>query len=313
MNSNYFSCRKSCPACNSERFKEIYRIQYDQESISDYLESFYSPQGGVDLRYLKNATYCLCECSECSLIFQKEIPNDFLMETLYERWIDAKKMFMQQQEDDLNLYSYYAQEISTIIAYLRKTPSSLDVLDFGMGWGKWALMAKAFGCKSFGTEISKERVDFALSNSITVLSYEEIQKYEFDYINNEQVFEHISNPLETLLYLKKSLKPNGIIKISVPTANNIKKRLKTMDWKAPKGSRNSLNPVAPLEHINYFPRKSLIRMAEIVGLKEVFIPIKVQYMYKTNWSGMRMSAKNLLLPIIRNLLMRRNYLFFRKN
>ena len=71
------------------------------------------------------------------MIFQKEIPNDLLMEILYEKWLDPKKLFEQRQKtDDLCIYSQYAQEILTIIAYLRQVPSELSFLDFGMGLGE---------------------------------------------------------------------------------------------------------------------------------------------------------------------------------
>lgn len=72
------------------------------------------------------------------------------------------------------------------------------------------------------------------------MSWEEIPQHQFDFINTEQVFEHIPKPLETLRYLKKALKTNGVLKISVPTANDIEQRLEIMDWKIPKrGSRKS--------------------------------------------------------------------------
>lgn len=312
QNDAYFSYRDKCPACNSNIFKELYLKPYDEPPISEYLKSFYSSQGGVEFKYLENANFNLCACKECGLIFQKEIPNDLLMEILYEKWVDAKKLFEQRQKtDDLCIYSQYAQEILTIIAYLRQVPSELSFFDFGMGWGKWALMAKGFGCESYGTELSEERIKYASSNGIKVIAWNEIPKHSFNFINTEQVFEHIPNPLDTLIYLKDALKTDGILKISVPTANDIKRRLKLMDWKAPKSSRNSLNPVAPLEHINCFRRKSLIKMAAIAGMEEVVIPMRIQYAYTSNWYGGKRIAKNILLPIYRNILKRQNYLFFR--
>lgn len=312
MQNQYFSYRDKCPACNSGILKELYQKPYDEPPINEYLKSFYFSRGGVDFKYLKNATFNLCECKECGLIFQKEIPNDFLMEVLYEKWIDPKKVFKQGQKvDELSRYTYYAQEILTIIAYLHKVPSELSFFDFGMGWGKWALMAKGFGCQSYGTELSEERIKYATSNGIKVIAWDEIPKHRFDFINTEQVFEHIPNPLDTLTYLKVALKDDGILKISVPTANNITRRLKLMDWKAPKGTKNSLNPVAPLEHINYFRRNSLIKMAELAGMEEVILPMRTQYIYTLNWYGAKRIVKNILLPIYRNVLKRQNYLFFR--
>lgn len=312
MQNQYFSYRDKCPACNSSILQQLYKNPYDEPPISEYLKSFYSSQGGVEFKYLKNATFNLCECKDCELIFQKEIPNDFLMEVLYEKWLNPKKVFDQHQKrDDLNLYTHYAQEISTIIAYLNQVPSKLCFFDFGMGWGKWALMAKGFGCESYGMELSKEKIKYATANGIKVIAWNELPKHSFDFINTEQVFEHISNPLDTLIYLKDALKDNGILKISVPTANDITRRLKLMDWKAAKGTRNSLNPVAPLEHINYFRRNSLIKMATLAGMEEVVVPMRTQYSHTSNWHGAKQIAKNILLPIYRNFLKRQNYLFFR--
>jgi 2-polyprenyl-3-methyl-5-hydroxy-6-metoxy-1,4-benzoquinol methylase len=312
MSNPWFERREECPACTSGRFRTIYQSQYDEPPVKDYLVDFYSPQGMVEFEYLNGAAYVLCECNVCGLIFQRDIPNSALMERLYEHWINPQKAFIQaQKEDDLGYYSHYAQEVMQIISYFEKEPSSLSFFDFGMGWGKWALMAKAFGCDSYGTELSLERIEHAKKNGIKVVKWEEIPQYCFDFINTEQVFEHIPEPLQTLRHLKTSVKTNGILKISVPDTNDIERKLKIMDWKAPKFTKNSLNPIAPLEHINCFRRLSLVKMASGAEMEEVFIPIKVQYRYMTDWSGSRRIAKNILLPIYRNLLKKQNYIFLR--
>ena len=275
---------------------------------------FYSPQGTLEFECLSEATYALCECDFCGLIFQRDIPNEVLMEKLYGQWIDPQKALIRhQQQDDLGYYSRDAQEIMQIISYSRKRPSSLQFFDFGMGWGEWALMAKAFGCESYGTDLSSNRRKYAQSIGIKVIMWDEIPQHRFDFINTEQVFEHIPDPLRTLLHLRTALKTNGILKISVPAANSINRQLRNMDWKAPKGSRNSLNPVAPLEHINCFRRTSLLKMASEAQMEEVFIPLTVQYSHITNWSGLKRIAKNILLPIYRNLLKKQNYIFLRNN
>ena len=159
MSNPWFERRKECPACTSDRFRIIYQIQYDEYPVKDYLVDFYSPVGMVEFDYLNGTTYILCECNVCNLIFQRDIPNEILMEKLYNHWIDPERVFSQHQQlDDLGYYSYYAQEIMQIISYFRKVPSSLCFFDFGMGWGKWALLVKAFGCDSYGTELSLERI-----------------------------------------------------------------------------------------------------------------------------------------------------------
>ncbi|MGO8698225.1 MAG: class I SAM-dependent methyltransferase [Limisphaerales bacterium] len=312
MTNSWFDPRIECPCCASGTFRVIYQSPYDTPPVKDYLVDFYSPQGMVEFEYLSGATYVLCECAVCGLIFQRDVPNKTLMERLYEHWIDPAKVFsMGQKEHDLGYYSYFAQEIMYIISYFRTKPACLSFLDFGMGWGSWALMAKAFGCDAYGTELSLERMKCAKSNGVKVIMWDEIPQYRFDFINTEQVFEHIPEPLRTLRHLKTALKSSGILKVSVPAANDIRRRLKLMDWKAVKGSRNSLNPVAPLEHINYFRRTSLLKMAWEAQMEEVVIPAILQYRNMTDWSGPKRITRNILLPIYRNVLKRGNYIFLR--
>ena len=67
-----------------------------------------------------------------------------------------------------------------------------------MGWGNWLLAAKALGVSVFGPQLSEERVKYAKKNGITVITWDEIQGSNFDYINTDQGFEHLPQPLETL-------------------------------------------------------------------------------------------------------------------
>jgi 2-polyprenyl-3-methyl-5-hydroxy-6-metoxy-1,4-benzoquinol methylase len=313
MGNPRFITRDKCPACSSDDFSIIYSCPFTEPPIREYLEEFYSSQGQIEFSYLEGAIYSLAECDTCQLIFQKQIPNDDLIAKLYEEWIDPETALIQyRKEDTLASHAAYAQEIMQILAYFNRAPSSLKFLDFGMGWGEWALMAKAFGCDSYGLDLSEERSEYARSNGIHVLTWDDIPQHNFDFINTEQVFEHLAKPLETLLHLRKGLKENGLFKISVPQAHDIDRRLKIMDWKTPKGSRNSLNPVAPLEHINCYRRKSIIKMAKVASMEEVLIPLAHQYQYTTNWSGVKQAIKNLVRPMYRNILRKPNYVFVRK-
>ena len=76
-----------------------------------------------------------------------------------------------------------------------------------------------------------------------------------------------SYPKSIIEKLSKSLKKGGILRICVPDGNSIHEKLKVMDWASPKGHKNSLNVVAPLEHINCFTTNSLIDLAINSGLQ----------------------------------------------
>ena len=113
------------------------------------------------------------------------------------------------------------------------------------------------------------------------------------------------------MYLKKCLRPEGLLKISVPNGSDIKRRLKICDWKAPKDSKNSLNPVAPLEHINCFTHKSIMKMAELAGFQRMKIPLPIQYAYSIYGKTVKQLLKNFLRPLYRNLF-KNTYVFLRK-
>jgi 2-polyprenyl-3-methyl-5-hydroxy-6-metoxy-1,4-benzoquinol methylase len=290
--NSHFIRRSSCPVCDSEDLKNRYCESYESDEIKTYLNDFYIPQGGVEHEFLKATDYSLMHCSNCDLVFQENIPNDDLMFKLYEQWIKADIILKQQNEYPLWYYETYSNQIIDIISFFKKQPSELRLLDFGMGWGKWCLMAKAFGCNVYGLELSEARIDYAEKNGIEVLSEVELTNHEFDYINTDQVFEHIPNPNETLQGLLKRLKPDGVIKISVPNGNSIDEVLKHMDWNAKKVEPNSLNAVAPLEHINCFKTKTILTLAKQFDLQEIDIPRS-----KINYKSKKDFIKKSLKPI----------------
>jgi 2-polyprenyl-3-methyl-5-hydroxy-6-metoxy-1,4-benzoquinol methylase len=310
MTSPYFVEREHCPVCRSVLFRERVRVAFDESPVREHLQEFYSQQGKVEFEYLAGAEYVLRECQECKLVYQGSIPGDALMERLYEHWIDAQyNLKMQAVLDDVDLYARHAQEVMQIVAWRRGGRSGLKVLDFGMGWAKWAMMAQAFGCDVLGGELSKTRIEFAKSHGIRVLDWSDLLNHRFDFINTEQVFEHLPNPLEMLCQLRDALAPGGLIKVSVPNGHDIERRLQRMEWTAPRDSRDSLMPVAPLEHINCFRRVTLTRLAREAGMAEVKMPLKFQYAYMTDWSSPKRALKNLLRPLDRNLMARPNYVF----
>jgi len=310
MSPSYFINRDHCPACKSRKSTQIYSCPFDAQPIRQYLESFYLPQGSIEFEYLKHAQFTLIECHNCSLIYQYEVPNTILLEKIYEDWIDpVKALAVHKDTMTLDDTVYYAREIMPIIAYFDTVPSKLKFLDFGMGWGTWCKLARAFGCECYGTELSDTRIQHAQSEGIKVIPWEYLPNHTFHFINTEQVFEHLPEPFETLVYLKTCLHSHGLLKISVPNAVNIKKRLKIADWNAPKHSRNSLNPVAPLEHINSYTYKSIINMATLAGFRKIKLPLRLQYEYSIYGTKPTNIFKRIIKPLY-NKIIKNTYVFF---
>lgn len=283
--NRYFVKRKSCPACGGTNFKKRFSVGFDDPGIRSYMNTLYDPQGGVEYEYLEGAEFILSECSDCGLVFQEDIANDELMHRLYEKWIDPEKVVgAYLHRDTVDYYKRHAAEIINLIVHFNKRPTDLKFFDFGMGWGKWALMAKAFAVDSWGTELSRHQIAHAQKNNIGVLTWDEIPQHQFDFINTEQVFEHIPDPLGTMKHLKKGLKPGGILKISVPNGDGIDRILKKAQWTAARKALNSMMVVSPLEHINTYRRKSILKMGEVAGMEQVKL--------KSSYLGIR-NAKDL--------------------
>jgi 2-polyprenyl-3-methyl-5-hydroxy-6-metoxy-1,4-benzoquinol methylase len=258
MSGNFIK-RNACPCCGSNSYKVIYSVKFSDEKIWPFLKSYY--EGRIPKKKVESDDYNIARCSDCDLLFQEYILNESNMFLLYEKWISAKKSLHKKKHADIGLYQKYALEIEGICKFLNKKPHEINVLEYGMGWGFWSNLAKAYNYNVTGVEISKTRVAFAKKNGLRVI--EEISQekgHGFDYIYSDQVFEHIPKPKETIRELARVLEKNGIIHMQVPNGRGMERGLRRSNWNAQKGA------IQPLEHINCFNRNSLKVLADQADL-----------------------------------------------
>ncbi len=254
---------KNCPLCGSSQFCSLVSRKFNHPDIKDFIDTYY--EGRVDWRFLVNELFEVVRCQNCTFIWQRYILDSIGMSKLYSEWASPAQSLAKKKEANIQLYSTYAKQVQYINSFFpERKPYEIKVLDYGCGWGYWCLMAKAHGYCVTGVEISDERLLFARSNSLDMAcSYDELSDRKFDFINSEQSFEHIPNPLDNLSNLVGLLNLNGIIRISVPNGINVENELDCHVWKAKKDA------IHPLEHINCFTPKTLVYMAEKIGLRQV--------------------------------------------
>jgi 2-polyprenyl-3-methyl-5-hydroxy-6-metoxy-1,4-benzoquinol methylase len=228
------------------------------------------------------------------------------MGQIYQQRSLAPEVQARDMAKPLYKSAYYAEEIVALVKMLNRNPSDIDVLDYGMGWGHWCYMAKAYGCNSFGFDLSEYKQEFARKNGITTI--DELASKRFDYINTEQVLEHVLYPLETVRILCESLKPGGILKISVPNGERINKEKLLVD--SANLARSGVHLVSPLMHINTFNYNSIITMAEKAKLKPVRVPMKCEYS-NVHLLNLKQGMKTILRPLYRRFA-RTTYLHFKK-
>jgi 2-polyprenyl-3-methyl-5-hydroxy-6-metoxy-1,4-benzoquinol methylase len=278
----HFSIRKSCPVCDGMDRHELFKCSFTASPVRDYLLALRDRFGTIDLDALEGADYVLQDCRECGLIYQSAIPDEHLSARLYEAWIDAERS-RHRAERNVPAKGRIALEIMGILDFLGRDPRTLRFMDFGMGWGSWCRMADAFGVECYGVEVSGARIDYAAERGVRVLQPDDIQAESYDFINTEQVFEHLPDPLSVALTLARALRPGGILKISVPNAIRAKRAIAEGRWTAPYGSRWSLDIVAPLAHLNAFTHRPLTALGARAGLTRVTIPARLRYRYAPTW------------------------------
>lgn len=265
-----FVARERCPACGSPEVSTLYESAFASGAIGTFVRSYYR----VDPTLLGAAAYRLDRCRACGLTFQANVGGPELLSDLYTHWVEEPgdpDRDIPTYRDDIGAVrlSRDAHEVMAAASFLGKPLSELRTLDYGMGWALWPRIAAALGCRSFGSDLSEPRMEFARRHGVDAVTDEEIAGLRFDFINTEQVFEHVPEPLELLRRLERSLAPGGVIKISVPSGEGADAIVAALKAGTHKGDYPSIIPVQPLEHVNAFTRGSIRAMARAAGLEPV--------------------------------------------
>lgn len=314
MTHPYLVRRDRCPACGAAAHRTLFECGLDQSPIREHLAALYAPQGTIEPEYLAGGEFRLQECEACGLLYHQDVPGDALMERLYEHWIEPGRALAQHDAHlTMDTRMTFIREVVLAQSVVPREGPKTRALDFGMGWGDWCLMARAFGCEVAGAERSPSRVARARALGIEVVAWEDIPARRFEIINCDQVLEHVVDPYETLAFLAQALAPGGLLKVSVPDCADLKARLARGQWMAPEGSADSLLSITPLQHINGFRHDSLVAMARRAGLRPAEIPLSAQLAATVDRFTPAQLVNGLTRPLGRRLLTRDTYLFLQRD
>ena len=263
--NQFFRRRETCPVCTGEDSITIVERPLADELLWNFLDEYY--KGRIPKEVVEGSDYRLVKCNSCKHLYQQDILVDDKLQELYEVWISPDESLQKIKNANLARFDLHASQVSNISRIIGKKPGEVRVLEFGMGWGFWLQMAKAYGYQAFGAELSKPRIEFAEGNGLEVIQDLESDRHEpFDYIFSNQVFEHVAEPFECLELLAGKLKPNGYIHIAVPQGTKVRSDLNQDNWKPAKDA------IHPLEHINCFTRKNLETLADRAGFRAQPMP-----------------------------------------
>lgn len=141
------------------------------------------------------------------------------------------------------------------------------LLDVGCSLGYFVEAANARGWQASGVEISpyasKEARKLGLDVATGILDEAAYPDGTFDCVTMWDVLEHVPDPTQHMLEVRRILAPGGIVVIGTPNLAHIAFRRKRERWRHLK----------PKEHIFYFQNRSISRLLEKTGFDVVMPPV----------------------------------------
>ncbi len=235
-------------------------------------------------------------CPGSGVYFQTWTMDDSELAGLYSPGADERSFMDQIAGQELHWFAHMTDEILVMRQCVATRPPV--VLDFGCNWGKWASMALAYGCDVYGVDVNQDAAAFCATRGIKMISRAEMGHARFDFINADQVLEHLTEPLEVAREFAAALKPGGYLKLGTPDDPKLPGLLRAAQAS---GSNAVLEPriidsLTPLAHVNLFNHAALRSLGERVGLRAVRPPFWKWVGAGQLWNLPRQFNRNLRTP-----------------
>jgi SAM-dependent methyltransferase len=282
--------RTQCPACESAGIARILDLPFEGDLLRDF------SRGSRLKAELSSQKYSILRCNVCDLFFQELVADARESAVLYQ---DDYAGVKSTGPMPLPPLAHMAEEAMLIrLLFPERRPV---VLDFGMGMGHWAGMVRAFDCEAWGTDINDTSAEAARGQSVVFSKFEALPENHFDFINADQVFEHLAEPLPVARTLNRLLKADGILKISTPGDLQIKSKIRRAMAAKYDGPQflHDFDSLYPLAHLNLFSKTSLVAFGRKAGLAPFRVPLGLSYSTMTLFHTPRQWNRNLRHPFKR--------------
>ncbi len=284
--------RTTCPI-SGQPSEVVYRRPYAHPDLRRYLD-----EAGLGAK-AGEVVYEIRYCIASGLFFQNWVMEDAELAGMYSSPRGVAQFEQEISQQRLHWFAHMADEVLVLRQSL-KNPRPV-VLDFGSNWGKWSSMALAFGCDVHAVEVNREAAAFCASRGIKIIAREELGEPRFDFIQVDQVLEHLTDPLGAARLLARSLKPGGLMKWGTPNAPKLPVLLSNLGNAndGPVPDARTLDPLLPLMHVNLFSKASLTHLAKTVGLEPFRPSLGVLIGSGQMWNMPRQLNRNVVAPFKR--------------
>lgn len=191
---------QSCPVCSSNNFN----IVGDPKPNKIALKFF-------------NKDYKVVKCNNCSTYYVQ--PFIDFTDSQWAELYNSEYFSFQSEWLSNKRKKELSERFNKATSFL-KDPDKINFLDIGAGEGKTLIEGLNRNWNVTGIDIVDNRIEEAKSDQINFLSGKfleiDLPENSFDFIYLDSVLEHVLQPVEYLMKIKKILKPGGILYLGIP-------------------------------------------------------------------------------------------------
>lgn len=178
-------------------------------------------------------TYTLKKCEQCAAVFLSPRPDAAILAIAYDEsyYGCSEKKFKGPVEKVLDFFRRQrARRISKLL------PGNGAVLDIGCGNGNFLMSLLRHGSFSlYGSELPGKSAQRAAQHKEINLSTKPVTESDFaadsfDAITMFHVFEHLTEPVPVLQFIKRTLKSGGHLVVSFPNIDSWQSRFFKGKW-----------------------------------------------------------------------------------
>lgn len=233
------------------------------------------------------------KCKQCSQIYLNPMPffeaslefSDMSMDFQYTRFQhsiteETERILKHDQQQ----FAAQVKEMTKISGYSIKPGNFLDI---GCGSGGTVRVAQDLGWNAIGIDIDPQLVALGKKQLNVDLRASSLldsgfQENQFDFIRLRDVIEHLPNPYEVLIEIKRLLVPGGFILIATPNEAAL-----TTEVRLAVGfERDKIATVQPPHHVHGFSPQTLGKILDRAGLRTHYIktttPVDAKYVTARN-------------------------------
>jgi 2-polyprenyl-3-methyl-5-hydroxy-6-metoxy-1,4-benzoquinol methylase len=196
----------------------------------------------------------IVKCNGCGLIYVlPRLTRDERIKLYRDEYYKKEGLRISVSANPLD-YPDPSPRLTDILRF-KNPPGRL--LEIGCSLGHFIRAAQDKGWESYGIDLSEPAVDYARKQlELTRVSCGEAEDFYFpdeyfDVIVLYHTLEHLESPSKTLQYLRKIIKPRGILVIEVPDIESYNARQSKEKW-------IGLSPQFHLYHFSYQTLKNML-------------------------------------------------------